>query len=52
MPFINVVQSDSCGHFHREEFNGDCRHNSERLTGDHFDAHCGPAGWQIRKSSK
>jgi hypothetical protein len=52
MPFINVVECDSCGHFHREEFTGDCRDNSERLTGDQLDAHFGPAGWQISESSQ
>ncbi|VWB72322.1 hypothetical protein BLA13014_03287 [Burkholderia aenigmatica] len=52
MPFLYVVQCDRCGHSHRGVFNGDCRHNIECLTGDHFDAHFGPAGRQIRKSSK
>ncbi|VWD55932.1 hypothetical protein BCO19218_06653 [Burkholderia contaminans] len=52
MPFTYVVQCDSGGRSHREVSNGDCRHNSERPTGDHFDAHFGPACRRIRKSSK
>ena len=35
-----------CGCYHRAEFNGDCRDDSERLDIDEIDdAHGGPMGW-------
>jgi hypothetical protein len=52
MPFIKVVECDSCGHFHREHHEGDCRANDDRLTEAQLDAHFGSAGWQITEPTE
>lgn len=35
-----------CGAYHRKDFNGDCREDSERIYADELDTRFGMFGWE------
>jgi hypothetical protein len=44
---VYYVDCDICGHFHSEDWDGDCRDNTARYTVEELDAKHGANGWKL-----